>query len=193
MKLSESWHSLMKTVLDEGCHVKDSTGDYLEVSMVGFNVTDFDLGNPIFGNVEESNIEEMRKVFLGGGISTFGHNYWSQIGESGQLDRAIRQLKLKPTSRKAVVVLGMVEGVTSVPCINALHFWLRGNTLHLHYFSRGQDLWLKFIPDILALRELQNIVVEQLGNDVRSGLVAGCISSAHIYIMDRPKVETALK
>ena len=194
MKLSENWLSLMGSVVDEGEIIQDLTGPYLEVSMLGLTVTDFDSDNLILTeHIPAQHIIEMRKVFLGGDKSAFAHDYWGQIGGNGQLDRALNELRHKPTSRKAVVVLGLSEHTSSVPCINALHFQLRDNVLNLHYFSRGQDLWLKYVPDILALRDLQHLAADMLEGEIGVGAIAGTISSAHIYVHDLEKVRALLK
>lgn len=194
MKLSEAWLTILKEVSRKGLRVNDSTGDYLELLMQQVDIMEFDEdGAAITTFVEADNICEMRKVFLGGGKSCFGHDYSLLIAQNNQLGRVEEQLRRKPISRKAVVALGMVPDVEWVPCINTMHFYIRDSQLHFHYFSRGQDLWLKFIPDILAMRELQKDLAERLELSGGPGSMRGVISSAHIYTKDLPKVQKLLQ
>lgn len=194
MRLSEVWLQLLQNVLNHGELTSDPTGDYLELQMLGFRASEFDPNNPtIIQHVREADIVEMRKVFLGGGPSAFAHDYWHQIGGTGQLEMAVNELRKKASSRKAVVVLGIDDSRSTVPCVNALHFILRNNSLDLHYFSRGQDLWLKFVPDVLALRDLQRMAADMLGHGSTLGSICGAISSAHIYKRDLEAVRRLIE
>jgi len=194
MKLSEAWVAILRDVSSSGTPINDLTGDYLELPMLQIDISEFDSdGSLITNHVPIANINEMRKVFVEGGENIFGHEYVSLMAQGDQIGRIVKQLLHKPVSRKAVIALGLVPDVEWVPCINTMHFWIRDGLLHLHYFSRGQDLWTKFVPDILAMRVLQSNLAAKLGVTVSPGLIRGVISSAHIYTRDIPNVHKLLR
>lgn len=183
---------LLREVLNRGTRIEDTSGAYLELDCLQFAADVVSPTDPIIQRlVLAKNIEEMEKVFLTTSHNAFGHSYWELIsgGESNQFQRVVTTLRNKPQSRKAVVVLGVSADFVS--CINAMHFYLRNQQLHLTYFSRGQDLWLKFCPDVLAIRKLQAMIAAELGN-VELGPLQGVISSAHIYLADEPAVAKAV-
>lgn len=184
MILSVYWKNLIDQLLKSGNEISDPTGDYLELTMVPVDIEHFDYER-LNDWVPESNVEEMKKVFLGGGESVFGHSYHDMIIGSGQFQQALDRLQSKRSSKKAVIVLGMIPGKEWVPCVNVIHFWVRGNDLCLNYYARGQDVWLKFIPDILALRELQRRFASELDPKLSLGPIKGVVASAHLYFHDR--------
>lgn len=197
MTLGNSWIELLRRVVIDGSRVQDPTGDYLELECVQFvsnDVSEEDLVIREF--VSERNIREMAKVFLSNEPNDFGHSYWGRISGTaetpGQLDRAVELLRKKPETRKAVITLGADANSSSVPCINAIHFYLRKGSLHLSYFSRGQDMWTKFCPDILAIRKIQEMVATRVGG-LPVGPITGFISSAHVYDRDLSAAMKALK
>ena len=192
LTLGIAWINLLREVLNRGTRIEDSTGAYLELDCLQFATDAVSPTDPIIQrNVLAKNIEEMEKVFLTNSHNAFGHSYWELIcgGESNQFQRVVTTLRNKPQSRKAIIVLGV--STNSAPCINTMHFYLRNKRLHLTYFSRGQDLWLKFCPDVLAIRKLQAMIAAELGN-VELGPIQGVISSAHIYLTDEPAVAKAV-
>ena len=185
MTLSQTWLALLHQVVANGTIIKDETGDYFELPMLPLEIIEFDVDSPLIRRgVPEENIIEMRKVFLGGGLSAFGHDYDTLIARENQMRRIVDLLRRKPSSRKATITVGMLEDTSWVPCINLMHLLIRDEKLHLHYFSRGQDLWQKFVPDVLAIREIQKKLANDLGLQDGAGVIRGVISSAHVYGRD---------
>ena len=186
MQVIDAWKKALRQVIKEGFHVDDPEEGYVELPMLSVRVSNFDDSlDAIHEYVDRDNIEEMRKVFVGDQSNKFGHNYWPLFTNDGQFDRAIRALKHKPVSRKAVLAVPSIEGISWVPCVNCLHFWPNGTEVNLHYFSRAQDIFVKFIPDLLAMHDLLEIFVSKLDDPrLSSGEVRGVISSAHIYDRD---------
>ena len=183
MKVIDAWKKALRQVLEEGFHVDDPEEGYVELPMLSVRISSFDDNlDAVYEYVDKADIEEMRKVFVGDQDNKFGHNYWPIFTCDGQLDRAIRVLKHKPVSRKAVLAVPSIEGISWVPCVNCLHFWPNGTEVNLHYFSRAQDMFVKFVPDLLAMYDLLEIFVSKLDDPrLSAGEVRGVISSAHIY------------
>ncbi len=197
MTLGNAWLDIVRRIVDAGVPIDDPTGGYIELACVQFVANEFSENDPIVRQfIPERNIREMEKVFLTNKPNAFGHSYWSRIsgpsGAANQLDRTVALLRKKPESRKAVITLGADEGADSVPCINAMHFFIRKGHLCLSYFSRGQDMWTKFCPDVLAIRKIQELVATRLGT-LPAGPITGFTSSAHIYQRDLSAVKKALK
>lgn len=178
----------------EGKTVSDPGDAYKEVGFVCFDITEVDESNEaILRHVPRNHIEEMRKVFLGGGESMFGHDYWSLITSESfdQMSFVVDRLTKKPYTRKAVMVLGGQVGREWVPCINVLHFFQSDDKLCVTYFSRGQDMWNKFCPDVIAIRDIQKLVAARLPS-LALGNLRGTISSAHVYCRDFAAASAAL-
>ncbi|MGH2566824.1 MAG: hypothetical protein ACRDGA_00670, partial [Bacteroidota bacterium] len=123
--LGTVWVDMLRRIVDEGNRVVDRTGDYRELTRISFTATSVHHDDIIVrANVPEDHIIEMRKVFLGGAPSRFGHDYASLIrnADHDQVRFVVDTLRAKRHSRKAVVVMGARPGTAWVPCINALHF-----------------------------------------------------------------------
>ena len=85
------------------------------------------------------------------------------------------------TTRKAVLYF-LTYGDEKVPCINLIHFLVRAGKLEITYFSRGQDIYRKFLCDAMCIIDYGKQVASALHLEISQ--VTAIITSAHIYKKD---------
>ena len=189
--LGETWLSALREICRTGEIVGNQTRELLHVC-VTFVQGDWD-GDPLLARfASPHSAEEMRKVFFSNEPNAFGHSYADKLrGPQGRADLSdvIELLDQEPRSKRAVVTF-VGDGDGRVPCINAVHFLLRGDGLTATYLARGQDMFRKFHADALCIYEMAQRVARGLNCRVRE--VCGFISSAHVYVRDLQEIERVL-
>lgn len=106
-----------------------------------------------------------------------------------QIEQVIARLVESPNSRRALAITWVPEwDGTSVepPCLQFLHFMIRGGRLHCRAAFRSHDMLLGAGPNWLALYGVMVYVAKRL-NEIRderiiTGSLSTLSSSAHIYV-----------
>lgn len=103
--------------------------------------------------------------------------------ENGQIQKIIKMLRRKPSSRQAVIQLFdrqdlQIEG-TSVPCTCTLQFLVRDDKLNLITHMRSNDAYLGLPHDLFCFTMIQEIVAVALGYEL--GTYVHMVGSLHLY------------
>jgi hypothetical protein len=189
--LGETWVAVLREVFYSSECAGDDTREALQVC-ASFAEADYDSDPLLLRFASRDNIEQMRKVFFTTEPNRFGHSYRDRIrGPEGRCDLSdvIELLDREPLSKRAAIVL-VGEGDGCVPCINVVHFLLRGEGLVATYFARGQDIFRKFYADAVCIFAMARRVADAIGVPIER--VTGVISSAHIYLADLAAVDKVL-
>ena len=136
---------------------------------------------------------EMQKVFFSEGANSLGHSYARlTIGPGGRndLQDVIQLLQKEPATKRALVNFASQPN-GKIPCVTAVQFLIRQDSLNLMYFARGQDAFRKFYADALCLVTMARKVATALA--LPMGVARGFIGSAHIYDRDLPEIRQTLK
>jgi thymidylate synthase len=188
--LGQAWLAALRETCLSGEAVADET---LEVRDVRVAFEQASAADPLLVRFAESaHIDEMRKVFFSAEANRFGHSYLHGMrGPEGRNDLldVIALLRREPLTKRGVLTL--VGDANKVPCVNVVHFLLRGGRLTTTYFARGQDIYKKFYADALCIHDMLARVAGAIG--VPPGGVAGFISSAHVYTADLPRARRLLE
>jgi thymidylate synthase len=120
------------------------------------------------------------------GPRIFGESEYSQI------KNAIKLLRAKPSSRRAVVQIFSakdLQGTTNsatkgekaaeVPCTCTLQFFVRESRLHMVVYMRSSDAYLGLPHDVFAFTMIQEIVAGLLQIDL--GTYRHAVGSLHLY------------
>ena len=116
-----------------------------------------------------------------------------------QLDQIVNRLLKNPESRRANMITWVpsIDGyaVEDQPCLQAAHFLLRENALHLRCFFRSHDMLGGAGANWVGLEGLQELVIHKLieggyTENIRAGSLTTCSSSAHLYWKrDKPELD----
>src|SRR3990172_7674659 len=110
---------------------------------------------------------------------TGGHPYYTD-----QLMNVVDLLVADPNTRRAVISIwdpsiDVVDGL-DIPCNNWLHFYIRGDKLHLNVAQRSSDiLWGLSGIDVFQWSVLMDVVAAMVG--VKVGWLRYFISNLHLY------------
>lgn len=109
-----------------------------------------------------------------------------------QLPWVIEQLRSKPDTRQAVVMIWLPRPHASrdIPCTLTFQWLLRNGCLHCVTTMRSSDLWLGLPYDTFNFTQLTNAIAAELHVEVGSFVLN--LGSAHLYERDWPKVELVL-
>jgi len=117
----------------------------------------------------------------------FSYSYNERFRE--QLPIIVRELKLRPNTRQAVMTMfdrhqdaGNFGGKDRVPCSLSYQFYIRGGQLNLIYTMRSCDFLTHFVHDVYLACGLLKYVAEELG--VPAGHFVHFIGSLHAYKKD---------
>jgi thymidylate synthase len=102
-------------------------------------------------------------------------------------DDALRRLKDKPHSRRAVIAILGPDDLAAVhneiPCTCTLQLFLRGSHLDVVTTMRSNDTYKGLVHDIFAFTMLQEIAARKLGVEV--GVYKHFVGSLHLYDCNR--------
>lgn len=133
--------------------------------------------------------DDQVRVRSGYGDRLFSFNGIDQVGN------VIRQLRDKPSSRRAVIQLfdaSDLEGkFASVPCTCTLQFLARDERLNLFVSMRSNDAYVGLPHDIFAFTMLQEMIARSTGHEL--GEYKHCAGSLHLYEDDRESAKEYLK
>jgi thymidylate synthase len=117
------------------------------------------------------------------------------FGRGAQIPKIIELLRLKPSSRQAVVQLFDADDLqrnrADVPCTCTLQFFIRGGALELHTHMRSNDAYLGLPHDIFSFTMIQEYVANLLNLDL--GPYFHTVGSLHLYDRHMTKVSEYLQ
>lgn len=112
-----------------------------------------------------------------------------------QVGNVIRQLREKPSSRRAVIQLfdasDLAGKFASVPCTCTLQFLARDGRLNMFVAMRSNDAYVGLPHDVFAFTMLQEIIARSTGNEL--GEYKHCAGSLHLYEDARESAKEYLK
>jgi thymidylate synthase len=137
------------------------------------------------GDRNPAMVEERAKIWKGikdeKGEVNSNYGYW--WNRNGQLEKMIKLLREKPTTRRAVLVHYDVDQVDhyekDTPCNIVLNFYIWNHTLNLHVFARSIDLVYGFCNDQYCFSKLMMEVADAVEVDL--GFMFYTITNLHIY------------
>lgn len=192
---------------------KDVSSDYdyktKEVQAYGYTLVDFEKLNEAVeymkGNmpwlISESQ-DRVKAEYLNPGESWKLHSsVWAEYIRNGQfaytynerfreqLPQVIRELKLRPSTRQAILTMydrhqdmNNWGGIDRIPCSLHYQFYIRNGKLNLIYSMRSCDFLTHFIHDVFFAIELLRHVAKEVG--VPLGTMTHFIGSLHAYYKD---------
>jgi thymidylate synthase len=109
-----------------------------------------------------------------------------------QVQRVIKQLKDRPTSRQAVIQFFSNSDLDNddPPCTCTLQFFVRNRKLHLIAHMRSNDAFKGLPHDIFAFTWIQEMISRSLGLDL--GNYQHMVGSLHLYEEDLEKAKKYL-
>jgi thymidylate synthase len=124
----------------------------------------------------------------------YGPRLFGSAGSPNQIGYITRVLKLRPSTRKAVVQLfdktDVVEEHKDIPCTCILQFFVRSGRLDLVVYMRSNDAFKGLPHDVFAFTFIQELVARSL--DVDLGSYKHFVGSLHLYDCDRAKAQNFL-
>jgi len=114
----------------------------------------------------------------------YGCRIFKMHGKINQLQKIIDLLKVKPSTRKAVIQIYDAKdlsnkGSKDIPCTCTLQFFNRDNKLHMFVYMRSNDAFLGLYHDIFCFTMIQEMVANML--DLELGYYNHFVSSLHLY------------
>ena len=112
-----------------------------------------------------------------------------------QVGNVIRQLKEKPSSRRAVIQLfdasDLEDKFKSIPCTCTLQFLARDGRLNMFVSMRSNDAYVGLPHDVFAFTMLQEMIALSTGHEL--GEYKHCAGSLHLYEEHRESAKEYLK
>ncbi len=125
------------------------------------------------------------------GVGGYGEFIYGKNGENVRM--VVDKLRVFKDSKSAVINAPNIwlgnEG--KAPCLTAVVFLIRNGRLIMHTMYRSQNVYTKQLGNMIALRDLQKRVAQELG--VELGEVFLYVCSAHIYESDWPRVNEIIE
>ncbi len=125
----------------------------------------------------------------------YGKRLFNMHGQYNQIERVIKQLKNRPSTRQAVIQLFDSSDLSGeykdIPCTLNLQFILRENKLSLFTMMRSNDAYIGLPHDIFVFTMLQELIASELECDL--GFYHHYVVSLHIYNKDLKKVKDFIK
>jgi len=103
-----------------------------------------------------------------------------------QIQYIIDKLKRTPTSRRAVAITwepDIDKGVTNVPCLQYIQFWIQNNKLNMFVLFRSEDMAMGYPVNVVGLVSLMIYVSDNVG--VQCGSYHHQVVIPHIYLSDK--------
>ncbi|MCG6365089.1 thymidylate synthase [Vibrio fluvialis] len=124
----------------------------------------------------------------------YGQRLFNMHEKYDQVERVIRQLKQKPTTRKAIIQLfdssDLSEEYKDIPCTLNLQFTIRNNKLHMYTMMRSNDAFVGLPHDVFVFTMLQELIASEL--ECELGLYHHYVVSLHLYTKNLDKVKSFL-
>lgn len=117
----------------------------------------------------------------------YGPRLSQMHGAHDQIENVINILRLKPTTRQAVIQLFDAADISiqklDTPCTISLQFILRDNQLHMFTNMRSNDVFKGLPHDVFVFTMLQEIIASRLNCQV--GSYKHFVGSLHLYLEDK--------
>lgn len=125
----------------------------------------------------------------------YGPRLYRMHGRIDQFANVVRQLRLKPDSKRAVIQLFDAGDIAiekkEVPCTTALQFLLREGKLNLVATMRSNDAFYGLPHDVFCFTMLQEMVARTL--DVELGTYYHFAGSLHVYDEFMPQLSAYIE
>jgi thymidylate synthase len=197
LTIGEGWLQAMERVLDRGHLCVDGPTDtVLELLPLIIHITSPVWPDSIIEKYgSQEGIDWMTKNFFDETpVLDWGYSYAQRIRSGGggdQIKAVTKKLKQRPNCKSAIVALmGSNEVSRHLPCLSAIDFKLRNDTLHLSCFFRSQDIASKMYADAYCIHRLGIEVAQELS--CKFIQMHSMIASAHIYERDIEKAKDIL-
>lgn len=189
--IGDAWLNAVFLVLQEGRRsIPDDKGMIQEVLSLVIQITapsEEDMIVQEYGSQEV--LSFMRKNFQEQqSIANWKYSYADRLynyNGANQIQHVIKVLRSNAFSKSATIsLLNTAADDLHTPCLVALDFKLRDNTLFITGFFRSQDIGKKMYADAIQLLHLGKLISASL--NVEAIEITHFINSAHIYESDRP-------
>jgi thymidylate synthase len=145
-----------------------------------------ELEHIVYYNPRGSMFSDDGKILRGGyGKRIFdidGVNQWYQ---------AIRELKIDPDSRRAIISIHLPQhdwhGSLDTPCTSDMQFFIRNNKLHMINHMRSQSAAMVMPYDLFLMTMLQELMACELG--VELGMYFQFSNSFHYYLIEDKMID----
>ena len=198
------WFKLLKTVNKLGKIKKSQYGeDQREAIAITTVISAEDPDNPEWTDLFPFTKEELlfyypqviTPNYHEGLEYTYGQRMMDHEGIN-QIDSIVEQLKKENFTRRAVVCLWDVKkdnNSSKPPCVTLVNALVNDNKLHLTTYMRSNDVYGAWPRNSLALRKLQKIILERVGNNLQLGNLSIVLNSAHFYKRDFNKINEIIE
>lgn len=113
----------------------------------------------------------------------YGKRIFDYDGQFNQYDQVLQRLKVKPTTRQAVIQLfgahDTADSYKDIPCTLSWQFMIRNERLNMYVNMRSNDAYKGLPHDIFVFTMLQEIISIELGVEV--GQYHHYVGSLHVY------------
>jgi thymidylate synthase len=191
----QAWIGLMRHVLSDSAEAPDDRGPVFEGRAALFEITGFCRTDPIlteFGELAKTALYD-RKFTQNAVCPPFKYSYGARLREIGGVDQlawVTRLLAERPHSKSGWISLTLPgEQPGAVPCLTALAFRARGETLAISAVFRSQNAFTAYL-NYLPLRDIQAGVAGRLG--LSCGPMRVYIDVPHVYVADAPEARQIL-
>jgi thymidylate synthase len=191
--IGEAWLKALALVVREGHErVPDDKGMIRELLSLIVHINNPIQNDQIIQRYGNSNILSfMKRNFRElESIPDWKYSYAQRlydINGTNQIANVIEILRSNIFSKSATISLMSSSADTyHKPCLVAIDFKVRNNTLFVTGFFRSQDIGKKMYADAIELLHIGNIISAELG--INTIEIIHFISSAHLYEIDRPEL-----
>ena len=178
-KLSKLWKKLLSKSIENYTLNEEVSSRTKEKSIIArieeiqCEYQEFDYQDTfIQNNVSQKSISKMFDVyFKAEKKECVGHSYAKYLiieGEN-QIDWVVNTLKRYPFHRRASISFqtnaDYIRGQNSIPCISSINFTYsikKENQINVFIIFYAQDIFNKFIPDILAVNQINEEIITGL-------------------------------
>ena len=126
----------------------------------------------------------------------FDYTYNQRLNKFNAIDRIIRELKINPDSRQAILTIWKASDIVSiggenrVPCSIYYQLMVRDGKMNIIYNQRSADVVTHFGNDVYLAWKLMEYIAEKVG--VKPGHLFHNIGSLHAYKKDWPKLKRCI-
>lgn len=181
--LGEAWILVLDTILSQGEEIVDDDLMLTEIRNVYISIDSISDCDPILKRyADRDRIALMKEKYATCGlVGDYKIDYGSYIYDNNgvnQIEWVIDRIKRKPETKSATIGLHK-PGEEMLACLSLLDFKLREERLDMSCVYRSQNAFWSMPGNMLALRNIQGDVANELGVPV--GKTDLIVFSSHIY------------
>ena len=186
-----------KAVFNEGFYIENPMDNNISANWRSWNASyaEYEWQWYLSKNRSVSEIKKKAKIWdlMHNGDDIVNSNYGYQWSRNGQIGFVVKELKERPTSRRAVLTIydGKEHEAHNkdTPCTLNILFNITHNKLNMSVLMRSNDLWFGFCNDQYCFSMLQQTIANELGLEV--GWYYHFANNLHLY--DRHLQKKTLK